>query len=163
LLCHDEVAVREHDPHIDSLVRITGHQFGRPLFGARYCGQNEKCLVSWGVDGNLCLWDSFSQGNINTPLAVLKYDPEYPIYAVEVTKNCVAVGGGNEGGFVGVPLFLFSYEAEPPAQGTAKASSTSENTTEASNEEPEADPDTVAPAVQEGDAEVSDEKSKTTQ
>ena len=91
-----------------------GHQVGRPLFGARYCGSTEKCLVSWGVDGSLCLWDSYSQGNINSPMAVLKHDSEYPIYAVEVSKACIAVGGGSEGGFMGVPLFLYSYSHDNP-------------------------------------------------
>ena len=72
--------------------------------------------MSWGVDGSLCLWDSYSQGNINAPLAVLKHDSDYPIYAVEVSKSCVAVGGGSEGGFLGIPLFLYSYSNDNPAK-----------------------------------------------
>jgi WD40 repeat protein len=86
----------------------TGHQAGRPLFGSRYCGAKEDLIISWSVDGSLCLWDAFSQGNINSPIAVLKQDDEYPIYAVEISKDCIAVGGGSEGGFVGIPLYLYS-------------------------------------------------------
>jgi len=84
---------------------------GQPLFGSRYCGEREDLVVSWGLDGNLCLWDSNSTGNVKQPLAVLKNDNEYPIYAVEVSKDCVAVGGGRDGGFVGVPLYLYGYDS----------------------------------------------------
>eukprot|EP00980_Cylindrotheca_fusiformis_P013564 scaffold3467_cov118-Cylindrotheca_fusiformis.AAC.1 len=99
-----------------------GHSVGRPLFGCRYCGgggndenendANENLLVSWSVDGSLCLWDSHSQGNVQAPMAILKQqDDNYPIYAVEVYKNsCMIVaGGGSEGGFIGIPVYLYSY------------------------------------------------------
>jgi hypothetical protein len=66
------------------------------------------------VDGRLCLWDSYLLGNVNAPIAVLKHDSEYPIYAVDLSKNCVAVGGGSEGGFVGVPLNLYSFISNEP-------------------------------------------------
>jgi WD40 repeat protein len=32
-----------------------GHERGRPLFGVQYCGTDENLLLSWGVDGRLCL------------------------------------------------------------------------------------------------------------
>jgi hypothetical protein len=92
-----------------AFVVFAGHELGRPLFGSRFCGEREDLLISWGVDGRLCLWDSYLLGNVNAPIAVLKHDSEYPIYAVELSKNCVAVGGGSEGGFIGVPLHLYSF------------------------------------------------------
>jgi WD40 repeat protein len=89
-----------------------GHQVGRPLFGSRYCG--DDLLVSWSVDGSLCLWDSHSQGNVQSPMAILRQDENYPIYAVEVYKDsCIAVGGGSEGGFIGVPLYMYAYKSSP--------------------------------------------------
>jgi WD40 repeat protein len=90
-----------------------GHQAMRPLFGARFvssCGeddQDEKLLISWGVDGRLCLWDSYAQGNIYAPIAVLKSDVQYPIYAVDVSGRHIAVGGGSDGGFIGNPMYLY--------------------------------------------------------
>ena len=91
-----------------------GHDVGRPLFGTRYWGssshQEEDLLLSWGVDGRLCLWDAKSQGEISEPLAVLVEKTDYPIYATEVcpSKGVIAVGGGgNEGGFVGIPVYLY--------------------------------------------------------
>jgi hypothetical protein len=41
----------------------------------------------------------------------LKQDGEYPIYAVELSNDCIAVGGGSEGGFVGIPLYLYSLSS----------------------------------------------------
>jgi hypothetical protein len=41
---------------------------------------------------------------------VLRSDGEYPIYAVEITNDCIGVGGGSEGGFVGVPVFLYNVQ-----------------------------------------------------
>mmetsp|Transcript_17376 Transcript_17376/g.26349 ORF Transcript_17376/g.26349 Transcript_17376/m.26349 type:complete len:493 (-) Transcript_17376:299-1777(-) len=90
-----------------------GHEYGRPLFGAKYCGPKERCLVSWGIDGSLCLWASYLQGNIVSPISVLRHDSQYPIYAVEVSKSCVALGGGNGEGYLGVPLYLYSYSHDP--------------------------------------------------
>jgi WD40 repeat protein len=31
------------------------HERGRPLFGVQYCGTDDSLLLSWGVDGRLCL------------------------------------------------------------------------------------------------------------
>eukprot|EP00980_Cylindrotheca_fusiformis_P025141 scaffold13192_cov51-Cylindrotheca_fusiformis.AAC.1 len=137
-----------------------GHSVGRPLFGCRYCGgggndddnDNENLLVSWSVDGSLCLWDSQSQGNVQAPMAILKQqDDNYPIYAVEVYKNsCMIVaGGGSEGGFIGIPVYLYSYnnESNPSDESRQQkllengTTSTTTNTTankaaSASNESP---------------------------
>jgi WD40 repeat protein len=84
-----------------------GHQAGRPLFGSQYCGKDDNLLVSWGVDGSLCLWGSHAQGNVHAPMAILKQDPGYPIYALDVSERNVAIGGGgNDGGFIGIPMYL---------------------------------------------------------
>ena len=87
-----------------------GHQVGRPLFGCCYCGgANEDLLLSWSIDGSLCLWDSYSEGNVNEPMAILRKEDSYPIYAVEMSKNgCIAVGGGADQSFVGIPLYLYA-------------------------------------------------------
>ena len=89
-----------------------GHQLARPLFGSRYCGKDENLIVSWSVDGSLCLWDAYSSGNVHAPIAVLKSDPDYPIYTVELSKDTVAIGGGSDGGFIGVPLYLYTFGGE---------------------------------------------------
>jgi len=92
-----------------------GHQPGRPLFGSRYCGgPDENLLLSWGVDGKMCLWYSNARGNIYDPVAILKNNSDYPIYAVEISKSeqDVAVCGGDEGGFVGIPFHLYNL---PPS------------------------------------------------
>jgi WD40 repeat protein len=98
-----------------------GHEAGRPLFGARFCGEDEKLLLSWGVDGRLCLWGSHSQGNIYAPIAVLKQDPDYPIYTLGLSERTVAVGGGSNGGFIGIPLYLFDL---PKRKATHQAEKT---------------------------------------
>jgi WD40 repeat protein len=95
-----------------------GHQNGRPLFGSRYCGgEDENLLLSWGVDGKICLWYSQSHGNIYDPIAILKDDGDYPIYAAEVSpsERNVVVGGGSEGGFIGVPVHFYGI---PPLVDT---------------------------------------------
>jgi WD40 repeat protein len=89
-----------------------GHQLGRPLFGSRYCGKDENLIVSWSVDGSLCLWDACSNGNVHAPIAVLKSDSEYPLYAVELSGDTIALGGGTEGGFIGVPFYLYTIERQ---------------------------------------------------
>ena len=97
---------------IDSLF-LQGHAPGRPLFGSCFCGgPNQELLASWGVDGNLSLWDSYAPGNIYSPMAILRSDSEYPIYAVDLSDHCIAVGGGSDGGFVGIPLYLYDFPSE---------------------------------------------------
>ena len=94
-----------------------GHEVGRPLFGAQYCGITEEDLIiSWGVDGRLCLWDSHSKGNIHAPISTLISKSDYPIYAVDISTSDtrdteilsrIGVGGGNDGGFLGIPAFMY--------------------------------------------------------
>ena len=94
-----------------------GHEPGRPLFGAQYCGVTEEDLViSWGVDGRLCLWDSHSKGNIHAPISTLISKNDYPIYAVDISSSDtqdpeilsrIGVGGGTDGGFLGIPAFMY--------------------------------------------------------
>ena len=73
-----------------------GHEPGRPLFGCQYCSggggngnrdgsSDQDLFLSWGVDGRLCLWDSYSEGEIEAPIAILVQRPDYPIYAVDHT------------------------------------------------------------------------------
>lgn len=66
-------------------------------------------MLTWGVDGRLCLWDSFSQGNINAPIALLLANPDYPIYAVDARPSYMVVGGGDssEVSFMGVPVMVY--------------------------------------------------------
>jgi len=102
-----------------------GHVSGRPLYGATYAGQNEDLLLSYGVDGRLCLWDSRATGQVASPVSVLRDVPDYPIYSVVVKPGgppwgdqappmCrVAVGGGNEAGFLGVPLHVYDVVSPP--------------------------------------------------
>jgi len=95
-----------------------GHESGRPLYGALFCGND--LVVSWGVDGRLCLWDSQSSGNLIAPISTLVSNPDYPLYAVDIfqcdptTKKArakvvtatIACGGGKDGGFMGVLIKL---------------------------------------------------------
>lgn len=87
------------------------------------------------MDGRLCLWDSRSQGNIRAPISTLISREDFPIYAVDIgtpsnqQDGCgegsmvsrVAVGGGRDGGFLGVPVYLYDvpqeYEDKLPSQG----------------------------------------------
>ncbi|KAL3944772.1 MAG: hypothetical protein SGBAC_001143 [Bacillariaceae sp.] len=121
-----------------------GHEPGRPIFGAKYLGgEHEHLIVSWGVDGSLCLWDSYLQGNVNAPMAILKQDGQYPIYAVDVhqEKEVFAVAGGTDGGFIGTPLYLYNYKQhqtevkkEDRISPEKKKQSVSETTEEPSQE-----------------------------
>jgi hypothetical protein len=54
----------------------------------------------------MCLWGSHSKGNIYSPIGILKDDSDYPIYTVGISKCNVAIGGGSNGGFIGIPLYL---------------------------------------------------------
>jgi hypothetical protein len=110
-----------------------GHEVGRPLFGIQYCGfDNEDLLLSWGVDGRLCLWDSRAK-EYSAPLAVLVSLPDYPIFSVDVMNQAmphgdkgnttisarvaehntlirIAIAGGRESGFVGMPFYLYNVK-----------------------------------------------------
>ena len=95
-----------------------GHAPGRPIFGVKYfAGLNEDLLLSWGVDGKVCVWDRSSSGEIHEPITTLVAKADYPIYACDVTENTgealvsrIAIGGGNDGGFLGVPAFLYDVQ-----------------------------------------------------
>lgn len=67
----------------------------------------------------MCLWDSRSEGQINAPIATLVTRLDYPIYAVDIVNRTnkdednnisvvtsIAVGGGRDGGFIGIPAYL---------------------------------------------------------
>lgn len=87
-----------------------GHQAGRPLFGARYYGGDaEELIISWSMDGSLCLWDSESEGHVTSPMAVLRQYGPSPLYAVEFHSNqSIAIGGAEtECCSHGVPLYLY--------------------------------------------------------
>jgi len=88
--------------------------------------------VSWGVDGRLCLWDSHSHGQIHAPISTLISRQDYPIYAVDISSkdesilSRLAVGGGNEVGFLGVPLYLYDVERMPRFSKKTDAAATAE-------------------------------------
>jgi len=106
-----------------------GHEIGRPIFGGRYIGgKDEDLLLSWGVDGKLCVWDSRSRGEIYQPIATLVGKSDYPIYAVDVAEAAegaligrIAIGGGNDGGFLGVPAFIYDVKQKEDDFGMVEA------------------------------------------
>jgi WD40 repeat protein len=89
-----------------------GHDVGRPLFGAKYCGgSDEDLLLTWGVDGKVCVWDSYSIGTVTTPMCTLiSHLENYPIYALDITDgetHIAIAGGGDDGGFFGIPIYIY--------------------------------------------------------
>jgi WD40 repeat protein len=92
-----------------------GHCPGRPVFGVRYMEQ-DQLLLTWGVDGRLCLWDGTAiDAEIDAPLAVLLDNDEYPIYGVDIIGNTnsngdtvalAVAGGGATPGFLGIPVYV---------------------------------------------------------
>jgi WD40 repeat protein len=88
-----------------------GHIPSRPLYGAKFCraiieqssslssaqknsqedleDDSEDLILSWGVDGRLCLWDSKSEGNVTAPLSTLVSDPQYSLYTVDVAYEAI--------------------------------------------------------------------------
>eukprot|EP00586_Coscinodiscus_wailesii_P022550 CAMPEP_0172520384 /NCGR_PEP_ID=MMETSP1066-20121228/291969_1 /TAXON_ID=671091 /ORGANISM="Coscinodiscus wailesii, Strain CCMP2513" /LENGTH=818 /DNA_ID=CAMNT_0013303131 /DNA_START=108 /DNA_END=2564 /DNA_ORIENTATION=- len=101
-------------PHCEAVLQ-GGHQPGRPLFGAAYCGgEHEEFIISWGIDGRLVLWNSYSRGQVDAPLTILCSRPDYPIFALDILPSSpyeniarFAVGGGRDGGFLGIPVYLY--------------------------------------------------------
>jgi len=78
----------------------------------------QDMLISWGIDGNLCLWAADDRGNVTSPLKTMVSKSEYPIFAADVsevvrasgaTSDSVYIGiaGGNDGGFIGTPFYLY--------------------------------------------------------
>ncbi len=70
------------------------------------------------MDGKVCLWDSFSIGEVHSPLCTLVSQPSYPIYALDLKEGGdladqrrktlhMAAGGGADGGFFGVPVYIY--------------------------------------------------------
>ena len=102
-----------------------GHAPGRPIFGVKYfAGPNEVLLLSWGVDGKVCVWDRSSEGEIHEPITTLLAKADYPIYACDITETTedelvsrIAIGGGNDGGFLGVPAFLYDVKKATATDG----------------------------------------------
>jgi len=114
-----------------------GHDIGRPLYGTKFCGSDDEILLmSWGVDGKLCLWDSSLSGQVNSPISVLACNGDYPIYALDLSidttretnelyhlafgsksddairndfdkKFHIVLGGGRDSGFLGVPAYIY--------------------------------------------------------
>jgi len=96
-----------------------GHDPGRPLFGAKYCGgTDERILLTWGTDGKLCAWDSCSSGENQAPMCTLVTLENYPIYTLDITSNTgatkhhIALGGGSDAGFLGVPAYIYDVSRE---------------------------------------------------
>jgi hypothetical protein len=82
------------------------------VFGSKFFGAGENLLITWGVDGRLCLWDSFSSGNIHAPIATLVSNSSHPIYAVDARDSNVAVGGGTgETSFLGTPVLIYDIQS----------------------------------------------------
>eukprot|EP00977_Amphora_coffeiformis_P008709 scaffold1982_cov93-Amphora_coffeaeformis.AAC.31 len=121
-----------------------GHEPGRPLFGVGFYGtapppdpndprhacQNPpppEALVSWGIDGRLCVWEPTSEGNVEEPVATLVDDADYPLYAVAMCKDkLVAAGGGSDGGLIGIPVHLYTLTGPDTNPKVAAASSSSD-------------------------------------
>ena len=71
------------------------------------------------MDGKVCVWDSYSDGEVQFPFCTLISHSDYPIYALDVItpvkhiqscqtpKSHIAIGGGSEGGFLGVPAYIY--------------------------------------------------------
>lgn len=97
-----------------------GHKVGRPLYGASFFGGDEEdLLLTWGVDGRLVLWDSYSSGQIHAPIRILVDNEDYPIYAVDHfscskdnRKSFIVSCGGREAGFIGVPFTLYDLPSK---------------------------------------------------
>ncbi len=82
----------------------------------------QDLLLTWGVDGKVCLWDSYSTGKVHSPLCTLISQPNYPVYALDLSVGGtsvkdsaeqgrhilhMAIAGGADGGFCGVPVYLY--------------------------------------------------------
>ena len=95
-----------------SVVSILDGGSGRQIFGAKYCcGKNEDLLLTWGVEGKVSVWDSYSVGEVMSPICTLISHTDYPIFSLDITqtgaKRSIAIGGGKDGGFVGVAAYLY--------------------------------------------------------
>jgi WD40 repeat protein len=105
-----------------------GHILGRPLFGALFMGAD--VVLSWGVDGRVCVWDGVAREEVTEPWTLLLDKPDYPVYAVDVHpgKGLVAVGGGASGevSFVGTPVYLYQLPIRVDASSLSATKPTSD-------------------------------------
>jgi len=117
--------------HVSWKAVLQGGHSGKTIFGAKYINHlelsNEPYLISWGADGRLCAWNANCEGEYTCPLAILRDDSSYPIFAVDVTnkdgtelleketssKIQVAFGGGSEVSFIGNPLHMIDISVPP--------------------------------------------------
>jgi len=117
-----DISQNDRRGHIEPTCRSIlegGHKVGRPLYGASFFGgEEEDLLLTWGVDGRLVIWDSYSSGQIHSPIGTLVDHEDYPIYAVDLfvdstnnKKSFIVSCGGREAGFIGIP---FSIRDLPP-------------------------------------------------
>lgn len=92
--------------------------------------------MTYGADGKVCVWDSYSTGDVHSPICTLISRSDYPIYALDIAstgeggatsttmanatngtsagstgsggKMYMAVaGGGADGMFIGVPVYIY--------------------------------------------------------
>jgi len=81
-----------------------GHTPSRPIFGAKFI---KRFIISWGVDGKICLWDGIAFGDVLAPVGYVAKKEDYPFYACDVFQEKIAAAGGSDGGFIGNPMYLF--------------------------------------------------------
>lgn len=85
---------------------------GKTIFGTCYWGEEGKeqdLLLSWGADGRVCVWDSFSQEEVDAPIGAMVHKSGFPIFAAGIATTGLAIGGGSgDGGFIGIPVYLYS-------------------------------------------------------
>jgi WD40 repeat protein len=115
-----------------------GHESGRPLFGVQYCGTDDSLLLSWGVDGRLCLWDAHSEvEQVSAYVATLLDKKDYPIYCVSLSSPMtadedddgmvLAVGGGADScGLKGIPVYLYNIPRSVPELNNKKVKTTND-------------------------------------
>lgn len=123
-----------------------GHVPGRPLFGVGFFGLFHRhgpehdatvhvpeALLSWGVDGRLCVWEMSSQSSVDHPVATLVDDPDYPLYAVAFSKErLVTAGGGSDGGLIGIPVHMYALKKETEGKSVILISDSKQETVESS-------------------------------
>ena len=105
-----------------------GHD--RTVFGTRYFGNTasttegkDPFLISWGVDGRIALWDAQAVDELDAPIATLQNDPEYPVFNLDYhadSRQIAVVGGAGDGGFIGIPTFIFDLEKSEPKSTTPR-------------------------------------------
>ncbi|KAL7531572.1 hypothetical protein ACHAWF_003826 [Thalassiosira exigua] len=114
----DEGATHVLQPFVVSVLE-GGHDEGRPIFGAKYCaGEHQELVMTYGADGKVCVWDSYSVGDVRSTMCTLVSLHDYPIYVLDIAsgggagargkKTYMAVaGGGADGMYLGVPAYIY--------------------------------------------------------